>query len=198
MNNNIQILRASESMVSENEYLDSIKTLITETQKEDPTVVLHSDEEIIEKFKDSIIAIINGEIVWNTSIYETNMEPLNEVYKDWKKVKIWECGSTFIKKEYRKLWLWKQLVKTWLKEIGPDFWALLWATVNNIMFNLRCSLWFEEIPFPKKYYEEGRQYLWTKMKWWIEEFEQRAKCTMHFQNTTKEVREHISNILLNQ
>lgn len=198
MNNNIQILRAEDSPILEDKYLKSMKQLILRIQKDDPTIVLHTDNEIMDKYKNSLIAILDDEIIWNTSIYNTKMKPLDNIYFAWNKINIWECGSSFVKKEYREIWLWKELVNKWLEVFWSNFDALVWATVNDIMFHLRCSFWFEQIPFPQEYYDEWKEFLSKKMKWWIDEFWKRAKCIMHFQSLSDDVRKHILDILLRQ
>lgn len=66
------------------------------------------------------------------------------------------------------------------------------------MFNLRCSLWFEQVPFPKDLYNEWKKFLSQKMKWWEKEFEQRAKCIIHFKDLSDDIRTHILHLLTNK
>jgi hypothetical protein len=60
---NLMLIEAKNACISELKYLDSMKRMITESQELDPTVVLHSDKEILERFNHSVIAIIDNDII---------------------------------------------------------------------------------------------------------------------------------------
>lgn len=60
---NITYVQPDEMIISRQEYLQQIKKMIIQTIQKEPTVVLHTDEEILEKYNHSIIAIHNSQIV---------------------------------------------------------------------------------------------------------------------------------------
>jgi hypothetical protein len=60
---NINFIQPDETIISRQEYLQQIKKMIIQTIQKEPTVVLHTDEEILEKYNHSIVAIHNSQIV---------------------------------------------------------------------------------------------------------------------------------------
>ncbi len=176
-------------------YVNKVKQLIQEERKSDQTIVLHSDEEIRSKYTSSIIAILNGEIIWNASIYPTQMRPLNTLILDGKKIRIGESWSVIIHPDFRGQWFGKKLTMTSLATFAHKYDIIVGATVNPKMFSLRIQQGFENIPFPRELYEEGKKYLAPFMTGWEAEFIQRAKCVMYNINLTEQQKKELIKIL---
>lgn len=123
----INILSASDSWISQNEYLSQVKRMILESQALDPTIVLHSDEEILKRFSNSLVALSNWAIIWNSSIYPTHISPLDSINIGWRVLNIWECWSTIVDRRFRWSWLWKKLVIEWSNTFGKKYEALAWS-----------------------------------------------------------------------
>jgi hypothetical protein len=60
---NINYIKPNETIISKQEYLNQIKKMIIQTIQKEPTVVLHTEQEILEKYDHSILATQNGQIV---------------------------------------------------------------------------------------------------------------------------------------
>lgn len=177
-NTTIRFTIPDKANIDMEKYLDSIKQLIIKERESDPTVVLHSDQEIISKYHSSIVWLIDSDIIANSSIYPTNMKPLNNLILWWQKIKVWESWSVIIHPDFRWRWFWKKITTISLQTFSPKYDIIVWATVNAIMYNLRLSQWFEAIPFPQELYEEWKKFLSPLMHWWVQEFQERAKCMM--------------------
>jgi GNAT superfamily N-acetyltransferase len=195
MKEDIKVMKFIESWISEEEYYKSIVDLTLKSQEEDPTIVLHSKNEIIDRAKESIIVICNWEIVGNESIYKTQMKPLDQLYIDGKNIIVWEAWSLVVKKDFRKNWIWEDLIRA---SLNNCFDAVCFGTVNNTVIQLAKKIGYTEIPFPKEFYEEWKKHLSWKMKWWEEEFNNKAKCMMHFKDLDLKYREYIIETLLKQ
>jgi hypothetical protein len=55
---NLKIGKANE-LVNEKYFLESIKKLIQSSIKYDPTLVLHEDKVLLDKYKHSVIALLD-------------------------------------------------------------------------------------------------------------------------------------------
>ncbi len=179
--------------ISVNDYLIQIKSMIINTLEEDPTIVLHSDEEIKDKYNNSLIAIHQNKIIWNTNIYPTTMKPLDSIYNSkWFKIEIGELWSVIVDKKYRQHGVAKKMIKHSLDIYGSNYDSIVSATVHKSMNKIFNKYNFEQIPFPQEYFEEWKKYLWPKMQWGIKEFEEKATCVMLF---NKNIRSYIFDIL---
>ncbi len=185
----------SDANIDLSTYIEDVKGLIKRERESDPTVVLHTDEEIWSKYKYSIIAVLNKKIIWNSSIYDSKMKPLHDLSLQGKKIKVWESWSVIIHPDYRWMWIGKKLTTISLQRFSPNYDIIVGATVNNIMFNLRMHQGFETIPFPKELYEEWKKYLAPFMKDWDVEFEDRAKCMMYNFKLSNEQKKALIHIL---
>jgi len=197
MNNNQQVefTTPSAANIDISTYLENIKQLIKKERETDQTVVLHSDEEIRNKYFSSIVAVFDNKIIWNSSIYPTHMKPLDNLILDWKKIRVWESWSVIIHPDFRWHWLWRKLTTASFETFFDKYDIIVGATVNNIMFTLRTHQWFENIPFPKELYEEWKKYLAPFMGGWDLEFQERAKCMMYNLNLTEQQKTELINIL---
>lgn len=182
------------SILSKKEYLWETQRLIKESIIHEPTLVLHSPKEILNRYNHSIIAILGNSLIANTSIYPTHMKPLDSI--SW--INIWECGSTVVEIWYRDLWIWKTTILKAMELLWPNYDALVCATINHKMENIRKKLWFEYVKFPKEYYEEWKIHISPKLEWWAKEFENRAKCLMNFSRLSESKRKLILDLLDNQ
>jgi predicted RNase H-related nuclease YkuK (DUF458 family) len=92
MNNTskIELLPPYEGNVDADRYLHSIKHIIQKERKSDPTIVLHTDDEILSKYASSIVAVFEKKIVGNSSIYPTQMQPLSNLTIEGKNVPVGE------------------------------------------------------------------------------------------------------------
>lgn len=190
--NTIEFSTPYSKDISQSNYLQSIKDLIQKERVSDQTIVLHTDEEILSKYASSIVATLEDQIIGNSSIYPTKMKPLSDLILDSKTIRVGESGSVIIHPDFRWLWLGKKITYASLKTFSSDYDLIVGATVNKIMFELRLQQGFEQIPFPKDLYEEGKAYLAPFMQGGIQEFEARAKCMMRsFWLTEKQKQELI-------
>jgi hypothetical protein len=180
--------------VDKNMYLASIKTMILDSLLYDPTIILHSDQEILDKYAHSVIALDGSKIIWNVNLYPTHMQPLDSLVcpHQWP-LHIGELWSVVVDVNYRNHWVWTCLVKHSLDVFAPHYDAVVSATINDHMDHIFRRFWFENIPFPHQYFEEGKQYLWPKMPWWIEEFTSKAQCFLRLQ---KDIKQQILEALL--
>lgn len=195
MKSNIELTRVSRSDFSPEQYGEHITHLILEAQSDDPTIVLHSHDEIIKRFSASVVAIMDGRIIWNTSLYPTHMKPFNTLSYQGRDISMGECGTTVVEKWIRMKGIGRALVEKALEEFWCLYDGIVTGTVNERMVRLRESLGFREIPFPKELYEEWKKFLSPKMVGWKEEFKERAKCMFLQRNITKEEFDYILSVL---
>jgi hypothetical protein len=80
-----------EANIDASIYKEHLKDLILQEIHTNPTMVLHTDEEILSKYDSSIIAIVDGKIVGNASIYPTHMQPLDTLMLDGKNIRVGEA-----------------------------------------------------------------------------------------------------------
>ncbi len=195
---NQTIIGYAPELISSEKYIANLTDLITRSIASDPTLVIHSAHELAHRYHHSIIALIDDRLIANTSIYPTHMAPLDTLTDPvWNPIHIGECGSTVIDLEKRYHWLWTNLTKKAIEQLSHSYQALIAATINPSMEHIRKRLWYEEVPFPKEYFEEWKQFLAPRLPGGIKEFEQRAKCLMRFEGNM-ELREYILQILQNQ
>lgn len=173
--------------ISSQQYLDHVKCMILTAFQKDPTIVVHSDEEIKEKYAHSIVALYRGLIVGNSNIYPTRMKPLDALSTpNAQKLSVGELWSVIIHSEFRWLWIGKQLTWIALQSLWSKYDAVVSATVNDYMAKIFYDYGFHQIPFPQAYFEEGKKHLWPKMLWWVDEFVQKAKCFLLANNPIKD------------
>lgn len=166
-------------------YLQQMKNLILKSIEQEPTLVLHPDEIIRKKHRSSIVAI-NGSLVGNVSVYPTTINPLDSVVDCWNnKIKIWECGSIVVDLQKRFHGLGTKMVEESIKSFWAQYDAIISATVNPTFAHIAMSLWFEEILFPKNYYDEWLTHLSPNMDWGAFEFANRAKCLLRLTPKTQ-------------
>jgi len=92
MNNaNISFTTPQEANIDASMYKDHLKNLILQEIQTNPTMVLHTDEEILSKYDSSIIAVLDGKIMGNASIYPTHMKPLDTMVLDGKSICVGEA-----------------------------------------------------------------------------------------------------------
>jgi len=92
MNNaNIFFTTPQDANIDASMYKEHLKDLILQEIHTNPTMVLHTDEEILSKYTSSIIAIVDGKIVGNASIYPTHMQPLDTLILDGKSIRVGEA-----------------------------------------------------------------------------------------------------------
>ncbi|MDD2487707.1 MAG: hypothetical protein PHS92_05050 [Candidatus Gracilibacteria bacterium] len=185
------IIGHSPEILSPDDYVMQMQNLVRRSIKNDPTLVLHSAEEIRNRYENSIIAVLDNKIIGNTSIYPTKMKPLDMLNGQ----KIGECGSTVVEIDKRHKGLGKALSAKAMKILSKKYNALICATINERMENIRKSLGFEYVRFPQEYYDEGRKYLSPLLKGGIIEFESRAKCMMNFLDSKDSQKRLILDIL---
>jgi len=77
---NIIYSTPNKKNISKEQYLKQIKKIIYTAFQEDPTIILHIDEEILEKYATSIVASDENNIIGNINIYPTRMKPLDNIY----------------------------------------------------------------------------------------------------------------------
>lgn len=189
----INYTKPNENTISKQEYLNQIKKMIIKTIQNEPTVVLHSDQEILDKYEHGVIAIQNGQIVWNANLYPTQMSELkNLIHPEIWLLNIGELGSVIVDEDYRHHNIGKTMISHTIKELSSRYDAVVSATVNDCMTRIFDKHWFIQIPFPKEYFQEWLTYLWPKMPWWVEEFTRKAKCFMLF---NKDIRDYILEVL---
>lgn len=175
----------ANSLLEATEYVRSIRTLIERSMKVDPTLVLHSREEILGKYPRSIVAFHKNtrEIIWNSSLYPTEFRslallqtpPKNASWITW--FRIGESGSSVIDPRFRRLGIGREMIIQADVLYWTQYDAIIWATVNPVMKELRIrELGYEIAPFPKDLYEEWKKFLAPRMRWWIREFEEKAVC----------------------
>lgn len=190
---NINFIQPDETIISRQEYLQQIKKMIIQTIQKEPTVVLHTDEEILEKYNHSIVAIHNSQIVWNANLYPTHMSELQNILHPTRwLLNIGELGSVIVDEHYRHHNIWKYMIFQTIQKLSSPYDAVVSATVNECMTKIFDKHWFVEIPFPKEYFKEWLSHLWPKMPWGIEEFKNKAKCFMLF-NTP--IKKHVLEVL---
>jgi hypothetical protein len=51
--------------------------MISAAFQQDPTIVVHSDQEIQDKYTHGIVAMYNDVLIGNVNIYPTHMKPLD-------------------------------------------------------------------------------------------------------------------------
>ena len=176
-------------------YKDHLKDLILHEIANNPTMVMHTDEEICAKYTSSIVAVRHGKIMWNASIYPTHMHPLTPLVLDWKTIRVGETWSVIIHADVRWYGLGSKLITKALQTFSSEYDVIVEATVNDIMFVLSIHQWFERIPFPKALYEEGKKHLAPHMKGKEREFEQKAKCLMYNISLTQKQKNELITIL---
>lgn len=79
----------------------------------DPTLVLHTDDEIAQKYTSSMVVLdmLSDRMVGNSSLYKTTFPSLQNIHDDAGMiVDIGETGSTVIDPEYRRLGIGKRLI----------------------------------------------------------------------------------------
>lgn len=166
---NVKISQAID-VLNKKTYIELVTNLINLSREKDSTVIQHSKDELLYRYDKSIVCT-NKEwgLIWHIGIYPTTISELN-----W--LNIGEMWSGIIDPAYRWKWLWYTLTETSIDILWNKYDALIWATINQIMINILKGLKFNDITFPKSYYEEGRIGLAPKLQWWEEEFKQRATC----------------------
>lgn len=188
---------ASE-IFTEKEYIAHIKTLVQKSISHDPTLILHSDEEIQKKYHSSIVVFDRGlrRMIWNSSIYSTTFACLQELSDSFgRPIKIGETGSSVIDPNYRNYGIGKRLIIEAELQLWRQYDAIIGATVNTIMRDMRIrELWYEIVPFPNDLYEEWKKYLAPRMIGGIKEFEEKATCIMKF--FVPSIREQVINALI--
>ncbi len=194
-NSNISFTTPQEANIDASIYKDHLKDLILQEIHTNPTMVLHTDEEILSKYTSSVIAIVDGKIVGNASIYPTHMQPLDTLILDGKHIRVGETWSVIIHPDMRGHGLGKNLITKTLSEFSHAYDVIVEATVNDVMFALSLHQGFERIPFPKNLYEEGRNHLAPRMKGKEAEFDQRARCLMYNVTLSQEQKEELIAIL---
>lgn len=175
--NNISFSTPLEANIAVSDYITSVKSLIQKEREVNPTIVLHTDEEIQAKYPTSIVALLhNQEIIWNSSIYPSKMSPFGDLVLLGQQTNVWEAWSTIIHPHFRWRRLGTQLMTHSVQRFIQEYDMIVWATVNDIMYSLLTKLWFEDIPFPQELYQEWKKYLAPLMPQW--DFEKKAKCIM--------------------
>ncbi len=159
------ILPASE-FCDANTYAENTANLLREAYEQDPTVIPHKLEEMLQKYTWSVLAVFDNQIIWQASIYNSRIPWYTN--ED-------EIGSVLVREWYWNLKIWNSLVER-LCESQRYSVAIISATVNPKMYPIFEKNYFRQIEFPPEYLAEGEQYLAPKMKWWIEEFKTRARC----------------------
>ena len=176
-------------------YKEHLKDLILQEIANNPTMVLHTDKEICAKYASSIVSMHHGKIMWNASVYPTNMKPLTTLILDWRNVRVGEIWSVIIHPDVRWYGLGSKLISKALQTFANEYDVIVEATVNDIMFVLSIHQWFECIPFPKALYEEGKEHLAPHMKGKEHEFGQKAKCLMYNVSLTHKQKNELIHIL---
>jgi GNAT superfamily N-acetyltransferase len=194
----ISFTTPQEANIGASTYKDNLKDLILQEIHTNPTMVLHTDEEIFSKYDSSIIAVVDGKIVGNASIYPTHMKPLDTLILEGKHIRVGEAWSVIIHPDMRGHGLGRNLIAKTLKHFSHVYDIIVEATVNDIMFTLSLHQGFERIPFPKNLYEEGKTHLASRMQGKEAEFEQRAKCLMYNVTLTQGQKEALIDILQNE
>jgi hypothetical protein len=87
----ISFTTPQEANIDATTYKDHLKTLILQEIHTNPTMVLHTDEEILSKYNSSIIAVVDRKIVGNASIYPTHMKPLDTLILEGKHIRVGEA-----------------------------------------------------------------------------------------------------------
>lgn len=174
---------ASEIFTQKN-YITHTKLLIQKSLRIDPTLVLHSDEDIGNRFTNSIVAIDENSswIIGNSSLYPTTFPSLLELRnQSWDVIQIGETGSSVIDPHYRNQGIWKRLIMEAHERLWKRYDAIIGATVNTVMRDMRMNeLGYEIAPFPSDLYEEWKIHLAPKMSGGIREFEEKAVCLIKF------------------
>jgi len=193
---NIQIWLAC-NLTSKDKYLDSVRRIIIDSIEKNHPIFLYDDEEILNRYENSVVAINEWNIIANASIYPTQIVPLDSIFFDWHQVKIWECGSLMVDSNNRQKWLWGMMSDKAINELWKKYDALILATLNPVLVRwITEFFWFEQVVFPQEYYEESLEYMAPKLSWWLEEFEKNAKFFVKFNE--KRYREQILFVLENQ
>lgn len=153
---------------SEEKYIKWVLKLIEKARRIDHSVIPHTEEELLERYKTSIICLLNNQIIWNSSIFSTNIEEFK-----WQNIgEIWSVITDF---DYRNKWIWHKMIEKSILEYKNLFSSIVWATINPKMYNIFKENGFIEEKFPESSLEEWKKYLSFLLLWWEKEFLERAK-----------------------
>jgi len=197
MNNTskIELLPPYEGNIDADRYLHSIKNIIQKERESDPTIILHTDDEILSKYASSIVAVFEKKIVGNSSIYPTQMDPLSTLAIEGKNIPVGEFWSVIIHPDFRGMWLGKKITHQVIEVFAAPYKVIVGATVSDIMYMLMTHQGFQNIPFPKALYEEGKKYLAPFMQWGEQEFQKRARCMMYNLKLTEKEKNDLITLL---
>lgn len=154
--------------LTEEQYVNSISTLIERTRILDATVVPHNEEELTYRYDKSLIITNGFDIIGHLSLYASQIPEIQELA-------IGEIGSVIIESKYRSHGLGEKLVTWGINMLWEQYSSLVAATVNFTMEKILTKHAFESIPFPDSYYNAGKKYLSPLMGWWEWEFQERAR-----------------------
>lgn len=138
-------------------YTQTITQLLETLSQDEPTLVIHTPEEFRDRFHHSMIVVADNQCVGHSSLYPTQMKPLNEVLvrEDGHTYQVGELGSVAIDKDYQHQGLGKLLLQKTLEEFENHYGAIISATINPNFTKLATKLGFsEEDCFPQEYYNE--------------------------------------------
>lgn len=181
----------AQEILAQDEYINQSKQLILKSIELDPTLVLHDDEEISFKYYHSLIAVKWNRMIANSSLYDTSMKPLDKIIVNENIHKIGEIGSVVVDSDYRNSWIGKKLLSETISILWNKYSWIVMATICNSMYHIAGNNWFTTIPFPWEYYNEWKKYLAPRLNWWVQEFENRAKCLFLGENIRVQIIEII-------
>lgn len=160
------ILPASE-FCDVNTYAENAVNLLREAYEQDPTVIPHTFEEMLQKYTWSVLAIFDNQIIWQASIYQSTIPKYNLSY---------EVGSVVVQQNHGNNSLWLQIVSKVIHNKRAHYHGIISATVNQKMYPIFEKNWFLQVEFPPEYLAEGEQYLAPKMSGGKDEFHKKARC----------------------
>lgn len=166
MKSNYIILPAPE-FCDAHTYALSATNLLRKAYEQDPTLIPHTVDEMLQKYEWSVLVILDNQIIWQASIYKSTIPKYSPSY---------EIGSVIIQKNHGNNSLWFQVVERLVHEKWRHYHGIISATVNQKMYPIFEKNWFLQVEFPPEYLAEGEQYLAPKMVGGKEEFYQKARC----------------------
>ncbi len=193
--------KANESWYLKEAFAKCLFDLLTCSNEEEikkngySTVIVHPIKVLKEKYDYSYVAMQGEKIIWSSSIYPTQMTPLDTVSYENKQLIIGEIWSTVINPQYQKQWIGSTLAKFAIEQCREKYEAIVSATINPYRYAKRKMMWFVDATFPQKYYEQWEQCFSKVMKEHWKDFEKESKFTIFCDN--QNIKKHLTALLYN-
>lgn len=168
-------IKYSPDYLEQDMYVGEISRLINISRKIDSSVIPHSEDELIYRYRQSLICINWNNVIWHIALYSTEISEIISL-------NIWEIWSVIVDPNYRLKGIWSKIILEWILKLWTDFSAIVAPSINPIMIKKLQKEWFIQIPFPKTCLEWWKKYLAPLMEWWEKEFLSKAKFSVKENN----------------